>query len=64
AGLRYLNTIDNAVFSLIVAVKNQIEVSVWILIVFAIMFTGVAFGISVLLSAPIKKITAYSLLKD
>lgn len=64
AGLGYLPAIDNVIFSLIGAVKNQFEVSVWILIVFAVMFTAVAFGISVLLSAPIKKITAYSLLKD
>jgi len=64
AGLWYLPAIDNVIFSLIGAVKNQFEVSVWILIVFVVMFTAVAFGISVLLSAPIKKITAYSLLKD
>lgn len=64
AGLWYLPAIDNVIFSLIGAVKNQFEVSVWILIAFAVMFTAVAFGISVLLSAPIKKITAYSLLKD
>lgn len=64
AGLWYLPTIDNVIFSLIGAIKNQFEVSVWILIVFAVLFTGVAFGISVLLCAPIKKITAYSLLKD
>ncbi|MBD5525372.1 MAG: FtsX-like permease family protein [Lachnospiraceae bacterium] len=64
AGLWYLPTINNIIFSLIGAVKNHFEVSVWILIVFAIMFTAVAFVISVFLSAPIKKITAYSLLKD
>lgn len=64
AGLWYLPAIDNVMFSLIGAVKNQFEVSVWILMVFTVMFTAVAFGISVLLSAPIKKITAYSLLKD
>ena len=64
AGLWYLPAINNIIFSLIGAVKNHFEVSVWILIVFAMMFTAVAFLISVLLSAPIKKITAYSLLKD
>ncbi|MCM1240379.1 MAG: ABC transporter permease [Lachnospiraceae bacterium] len=64
AGLWYLPAINNAVFSLIGAVKNHFEISVWILAVCAIMFTAVAFAISVLLSAPIKKITAYSLLKD
>lgn len=64
AGLWYLPVIDKVMFSMIGAVKNQFEVSVWILIVFAVLFTDVAFGISVLLSAPIKKITAYSLLRD
>ncbi|MDE7254062.1 MAG: ABC transporter permease [Acetatifactor sp.] len=64
AGLWYLPAIDNVIFSLIGAVKNQFEVSVWILMVFALVFTFVTFLISVLLSAPIKKITAYSLLKD
>ena len=64
AGLWYLPAINNTIFSLIGAVKNHFEVSVWILIVFAIMFTAVAFVISILLSAPIKKITAYSLLKE
>ncbi|MDE5588061.1 MAG: ABC transporter permease [Acetatifactor sp.] len=64
AGVWYLPAINNIIFSLIGAVKNHFEVSVWILIVFAMMFTAVAFLISVILSAPIKKITAYSLLKD
>ena len=64
AGLWYLPVINKVIFSLIGAVKNHFEVSVWILIVFAMMFTAVAFVISVVLSAPIKKITAYSLLKD
>ncbi|MBD5526988.1 MAG: ABC transporter permease [Lachnospiraceae bacterium] len=63
-GLWYLPAINNIIFSLIGAVKNHFEVSVWILIVFAMMFTVVAFVVSVLLSAPIKKITAYSLLKE
>ncbi len=64
AGLWYLPAINKIIFSLIGAVKNHFEVSVWILIVFAMIFTAVAFVISVLLSAPIKKITAYSLLKE
>ena len=63
-GLWSLPAINTIIFSLIGAVKNHFEVSVWILIVFAIVFTAVAFVISILLSAPIKKITAYSLLKE
>ncbi|MCM1262756.1 MAG: ABC transporter permease [Butyrivibrio sp.] len=64
AGLWYLPAMNKVIFSLIGAVKNHFEVSVLILIVFAAVFTAVAFAISVLLCAPIKKITAYSLLKD
>lgn len=64
AGLWYLPVISNIIFSMIGAVKNHFQVSVLILIVFAMAFTGVTFAISVLLSAPIKKITAYSLLKE
>lgn len=64
AGLWYLPALNNIIFSLIGAVKNHFQVSVWILIVFAMMFTAVAFAISMLLCAPIKKITAYSLLKE
>lgn len=64
AGLWYLPVINKVIFSLIGAVKNHFEISVWILIILAAAFTGVAFVIGVLLSAPIKKITAYSLLKE
>ena len=64
AGLWYLPAMNNTIFSMIGAVKNHFEVAVWILFVFALLFTVVAFVISVLLSAPIKKITAYSLLKE
>lgn len=64
AGLWYLPAINKIIFSLIGAVKNHFQISVLILIVFAILFTAVSFVISVLLSAPIKKITAYSLLRE
>ena len=64
AGMWYLPAMNKVIFSLIGAVKNHFEVSVLILLAFAILFTAVAFLISVLLSAPIKKITAYSLLKE
>ncbi|MCM1183472.1 MAG: ABC transporter permease [Roseburia sp.] len=64
AGLWYLPAMNRTIFSLIGAIKNHFEVSAWILLAFAVIFTAVAFAISVLLSAPIKKITAYSLLKD
>lgn len=64
AGIWYLPLINNTIFSQIGAIKNHFEVSIWILFAFAVIFTAAAFLISVLLSAPIKKITAYSLLKE
>ena len=64
AGLWYLPAINNTIFSLIGAVKNHFEVSGWILILFTIMFIAVSFLICILLSAPIKRITTFSLLKE
>ncbi len=64
AGIWYLPVINQTIFSQIGAMKNHFEVSIWILLAAAILFTAVALFISVLLSAPIKKITAYSLLKE
>ncbi|MCM1244721.1 MAG: ABC transporter permease, partial [Roseburia sp.] len=64
AGIWYLPVINRMILSQIGAIKNYFEVSIWILLVFAIIFTAVSFLISVLLAAPIKKITAYSLLKE
>lgn len=64
AGIWYLPIINQTIFSQIGAIKNHFEVSVWVLLVLAVVFVVTAFLISVLLAAPIKKITAYSLLKD
>lgn len=64
AGIWYLPVMNHTIFSQIGAIKNHFEVSIWILLVFAFIFTVTAFLISVLLAAPIKKITVYSLLKD
>ena len=64
AGLWYLPVINNIIFSMIGAVKNHFEVSICILFLFSVMFTIAAFVISIILLAPIKKITAYSLLKE
>lgn len=63
-GIWYLPVMNQAIFSQIGAIKNHFEVPVWILLVFAFIFIVVSFLISVLLAAPIKKITVYSLLKD
>lgn len=64
AGIWYLPVLNQTIFSQIGAIKNHFEASVWILLAFAFLFTTTAFLISVLLAAPIKKITVYSLLKD
>ena len=64
AGLWYLPAINHIILSSIGAIKNYFEVSILILLIFAIIFTAISFLISVLLAAPIKKITAYSLLKE
>lgn len=63
-GMWYLPAINNTIFGLIGAVKNHFEVFLLLTLGFAVVFTAVAFVISVLLAAPIKKITAYSLLKE
>ena len=64
AGIWYLPAINQFIFSRIGAIKNHFVISIWILLLLALIFTVVAFVISVLLAAPIKKITAYSLLKE
>lgn len=63
-GIWYLPAINQTIFSGIGAIKNHFEISVPILLIAAVIFTCTAFLISVLLAAPIKRITAYSLLKD
>ncbi len=64
AGIWYLPAINQTILSGIGAIKNHFEISIPILLTAAVIFTCTAFLISVLLAAPIKKITAYSLLKD
>lgn len=64
AGIWYLPAINQTIFSGIGAIKNHFEISIPILLTAAVIFTCTAFLISVLLAAPIKRITAYSLLKD
>lgn len=64
AGIWYLPAINQFIFSQIGAVKNHFVISIWILLLSALTFTAAAFVISVLLAAPIKKITVFSLLKE
>lgn len=63
-GLWYMPAINNAILGMIGAIKNHFVVPLWILLAFAALLTVTAFVISLLLAAPVKKITAYSLLKE
>lgn len=64
AGIWYLPAVNRTILSQIGAFQNYFEIPVLILLVTAVIFTAMSFVISVLLAAPIKKITVYSLLKD
>lgn len=64
AGIFYLPVIYHTIFVQIGAIKNYFEISLWILSGSAIIFTAVSFLLSVLLAAPIKKITVYALLRE
>lgn len=64
AGIWYLPVINQTIFSQIGAIKNHFEISLFMLLAVTVIFIVVSFLISVLLAAPIKKITVYSLLKD
>ncbi|MCM1577261.1 MAG: ABC transporter permease [Ruminococcus sp.] len=63
-GLFYLPAMNSGVFGLLGAYKNHFEIPLWFLLIFAAGFILVCFVISVLLARPIRKITAYSLLKE
>lgn len=63
-GLAYLPAMNSAIFGLLGAYKNHFVIPLWFLLIFAAAFILICFIISVLLALPIKKITAYSLLKE
>lgn len=63
-GLLYLPAMNSAIFGLLGAYKNHFEIPLWFLLIFAAIFIAACFVISVMLARPIKKITAYSLLKE
>lgn len=64
AGLWYVPWLNRMVFGMIGAVKNNFHVSLLFLLLFAALQILVNFVISVCLSLPIKKISAYSLIKE
>lgn len=63
-GLLYIPAINSMTFSMIGAMKNNLKVSAGILIAFAAVELILTFIISLIMAAPIKKISAYSLIKE
>lgn len=62
-GIAYLPVMFSGIFSVVGAQKNNFEIPVTVLLVTAIVLTAVNVVIGILLCRPIKKITAYSLIK-
>lgn len=63
-GIGYLPAVFNGIFGVIGAMKNNFEIPLFMLIVMAVILTAVNIIIGVLLCRPIRKITAYSLIKE
>ena len=63
-GIAYLPTMFDGIFSVIGAQKNNFEIPVTVLLIMAVILTAVNIIIGTLLCRPIKKITAYSLIKE
>lgn len=63
-GVAYLPVMFNGIFSVIGAMKNNFEIPPVILLVMAVVLAAVNVLIGVLLCHPIKRITAYSLIKE
>ena len=63
-GIFYLPVTYNSIFNIIGVVKNNFEISISFLLLCVLILTVVNLVISILLSLPIKKISAYSLIKE
>lgn len=63
-GMAYLPTMFDGIFSVIGAQKNNFEIPITVLIIMSVILTAVNIIIGTLLCRPIKKITAYSLIKE
>ena len=63
-GIGYLPAVFNGIFGVIGAVKNNFDIPLFMLIIMALILTAVNIIIGVLLCRPIRKITAYSLIKE
>lgn len=63
-GIWYLPAMNQGIFQMVGAMKNNFEISVIFLLLLALLQMVVNFIISICLSLPIKKISAYSLIKE
>ena len=63
-GLIYMPMINQFIFQTVGAMKNSLEVSFVFLILFALAQIAMNFVISICLAMPIRKISAYSLIKE
>lgn len=64
AGIAYLPAMFDGIFSVIGAMKNNFEIPLYMLLLMALVLTAVNIVIGILLCRPIKRITAYSLIKE
>ncbi|MBD5462254.1 MAG: ABC transporter permease [Lachnospiraceae bacterium] len=63
-GIWYMPVVNKVLFQMIGAMKNNLQVSLTVLLLFAAAQIAADFIISVCLALPIKKISAYSLIKE
>ena len=63
-GVVYLPAMFDGIFGVIGAVKNNFEIPLYLLLIMAVILTAVNVMIGVILCRPIKRITAYSLIKE
>ena len=63
-GIAYLPVMFDGIFGVIGAMKNNFEIPLYMLLIMAVILTVVNIMIGVILCRPIKKITAYSLIKE
>ena len=63
-GIVYLPAMFDGIFGVIGAIKNNFEIPLYLLLIMAVILTAVNVMIGVILCRPIKRITAYSLIKE
>ncbi len=63
-GVVYLPAMFDGIFGMIGAIKNNFEIPLYLLLIMALVLTVVNVMIGVILCRPIKRLTAYSLIKE